>query len=105
MLRQSLSGHVLIEGKEVKSVVWPWGCITFPRVSELGVVWFLRDRVSLCIPVRPGTYSVDQASFELRDPPASASQVLGLQLCTTTAWLRGGGCKGLVLLSVVVNVI
>jgi hypothetical protein len=26
---------------------------------------------------------VDQASHELRDPPASASQVLGLKVCTT----------------------
>jgi hypothetical protein len=29
--------------------------------------------------------SVDQASLELRNPPASASQVLGLQACTTPA--------------------
>ncbi|GAB1296971.1 ATP-dependent RNA helicase DDX42 [Apodemus speciosus] len=33
----------------------------------------------------PGTHSVDQAGFELRNPPASASQVLGLQACATTA--------------------
>jgi hypothetical protein len=38
-----------------------------------------RDRVSLYIPGCPGTHSVDQAGFELRNLPASASQVLGLQ--------------------------
>jgi hypothetical protein len=31
-----------------------------------------------------GTHSVDQAGPELRNSPASASQVLGLKACTTT---------------------
>jgi hypothetical protein len=43
------------------------------------------DRVSLYSPGCPGTHFVDQASLELRNPPASASQVLGLKACTTTA--------------------
>jgi hypothetical protein len=43
------------------------------------------DRVSLCSPGCPGTHSVDQAGLELRYPPASASQVLGLKVCATTA--------------------
>jgi hypothetical protein len=54
-----------------------------------GLVWvFLvfRDRVSLCSPGCPGTHFVDQAGLELRNPPASASQVLGLKACATTAW-------------------
>jgi hypothetical protein len=42
-----------------------------------------RDRVSLCSPGCPGTHSVDQAGLELRNPPASASQVLGLKACAT----------------------
>jgi hypothetical protein len=42
-----------------------------------------RDRVSLCSPGCPGTHSVDQAGLELRNPPASASRVLGLKACTT----------------------
>jgi hypothetical protein len=46
--------------------------------------WFFRDRVSLCSPGCPGTHSVDQVGLELRNPPASASQVLGLKACTTT---------------------
>ncbi|GAB1293072.1 Predicted gene 45861 [Apodemus speciosus] len=32
----------------------------------------------------PGTHSVDQAGLELRNPPTSASQVLGLKACATT---------------------
>jgi hypothetical protein len=39
-----------------------------------------RDRVSLYSPGCPGTHSVAQAGLELRNPPASASQVLGLKL-------------------------
>jgi hypothetical protein len=47
-----------------------------------------QDRVSLCSPGCPGTHSIDQAGLELRNPPASASQVLGLKACTTTARLQ-----------------
>jgi hypothetical protein len=43
-----------------------------------------RDRVSLYSPGCPGTHSVDQAGLELRNLPASASQVLGLKVCTIT---------------------
>jgi hypothetical protein len=45
---------------------------------------FFRDRVSLYSPGCPGTHSVDQAGLELRNLPASASQVLGLKACTIT---------------------
>jgi hypothetical protein len=44
-----------------------------------------QDRVSLCRPGCPGTHSVEQAALELRNPPASASQVLGLKLYATNA--------------------
>jgi hypothetical protein len=55
-----------------------------------------QDKVSLCSPGCPGTHFVDQAGLELRNLPASASQVLGLKVCGTTArhvfltsgWLR-----------------
>jgi hypothetical protein len=47
--------------------------------------FFFRDRVSLCSPGCPGTHFVDQAGVKLRNPPASASQELGLKACTTTA--------------------
>jgi hypothetical protein len=42
-----------------------------------------RDRVSLYSPGCSGTHFVDQAGLELRNPPASASRVLGLKACAT----------------------
>ena len=45
------------------------------------------DRVSLCSPGCPGSHSVDHAGLELRDMPVSASTVLGLKACVTTAQL------------------
>ena len=41
------------------------------------------DKISLHSPGYPGTCYVDQAGLKLRDPPVSASQVLGLMLCVT----------------------
>jgi hypothetical protein len=46
-----------------------------------------QDRVSLYSSGCPETHSVDQAGLELRNPPASASQVLGLKAYATTARL------------------
>jgi hypothetical protein len=46
------------------------------------------DRVSLYSPGCPGTHFVDQAGLELRSLPASASRVLWLKVCDTTAWLQ-----------------
>jgi hypothetical protein len=43
-----------------------------------------KDRVSLYSHGCPATHFVDQAGLELRNPPASASQVLGLKACATT---------------------
>jgi hypothetical protein len=48
------------------------------------VLFVFQDRVSLYSPGCPGTHFVDQAGLELRNPPASASQVLGLKACATT---------------------
>jgi hypothetical protein len=42
-----------------------------------------RDKVSLYSPGCPGTHFVEQAGLELRNLPASASQVLGLKVCGT----------------------
>ena len=50
-------------------------------------VFIFWDRVSLWNPGCPGTYSVNQAGFKLRNLPASASQVLELKTCATTAQL------------------
>jgi hypothetical protein len=48
------------------------------------IFFFFRDRVSLCSRCCPSTHFVDQADLELRNPPASASLVLGLKACATT---------------------
>jgi hypothetical protein len=66
----------------------------FVGLVWFGLVWFdlvwfglvflvFRDRVSLYSPGCPGTHFVDQAALELRNLPASASQVLGLKVCAT----------------------
>ena len=49
------------------------------------------DRVSLCSPGYPRTYSVNWGGLKLRDPPAFifASQVLGFKVCAITAGLDG----------------
>jgi hypothetical protein len=47
------------------------------------VLFCFQDRVSLCSPACPGTHFVDQAGLKLRNPPASASPVLGLKACAT----------------------
>jgi hypothetical protein len=56
-------------------------CLFFKKIYLF--LWVSRDRVSLCNRGCPGTHSVDQAGLELRDPPASASWVLGLKACAT----------------------
>jgi hypothetical protein len=64
---------------------------------DLVLVWFrvFQDRVSLCSPGCPGTHLVEQAGLELRDPPASAFQLLGLKVCDTTARLFFCLCEAL----------
>jgi hypothetical protein len=49
-----------------------------------GLVWFFETGFRCCSPGCPGTHAVDQAGLELRNPPASASPVLGLKACATT---------------------
>jgi hypothetical protein len=56
-----------------------------PRKPEEQVLFFPQDRVSPYSPGCPGTHSVDQDGLEFRNPPASASKVLGLKACATTA--------------------
>jgi hypothetical protein len=46
-----------------------------------------QDRISLYSPGCPGIYSVDQAGLKLRNTLTSASHVLGLKVCATTARL------------------
>jgi hypothetical protein len=62
-----------------------WLCLLLVTMALL-FFWFFRDRVSLCSPGYPGTHfvDVDQAGLELRNLPASTSQVLGLKVCVMT---------------------
>jgi hypothetical protein len=48
-------------------------------------LFVFRDRVSPGSPGCPGTHFVDQTGLELKNPPVSASQVLGLKAWATTA--------------------
>jgi hypothetical protein len=63
--------------------LWTLKCLILIYLWQFFFLVF-RDRVSLCSPGCPGTRSVDQAGLELRNPPAFASQVLGLKACATT---------------------
>jgi hypothetical protein len=72
---------------------FPWSSsVSWSQICELFELLFFflvfRDRVSLCSPGCPGTHFVDQAGLELRNPPASASRVLGLKACATTPGLN-----------------
>jgi hypothetical protein len=56
--------------------------------------FFFQDRVSLISSGCPGTHFVDQTGLELRNPPASASRVLGLKVYATTPGDQGFLCVG-----------
>jgi hypothetical protein len=59
-----------------------FGFVLFCFVLFCFVLFF--ETVSLYSPGCPGTHFVDQDGLELKNPPASASQVLGLKACATT---------------------
>ena len=59
------------------------GCFLFVCLFVL----YFQDQVSLYSPSCPGTQVVDQAGLELRNPPAFAFPMLGLEACATTARL------------------
>lgn len=48
--------------------------------------WFVvfREQASLCSPGCPATHTIEQASFKLKDPPASTWN-LGLKVSAPTA--------------------
>ena len=54
----------------------------------LACLFFMETGFLFCSSGCPGIPSIDQASLELRDPSASASKVLGLKACATTARLQ-----------------
>jgi hypothetical protein len=62
------------------ALFWPAGMHARQHAVYIINFFFLFEiRVSLYSPGCPGTHSVDQAGLELRNPPASASRVLGLK--------------------------
>ena len=73
--------YVLIGSNTLKSLL-SWRCHSFLLFLLLLLLFW--GRVSLCSPGCPGTHFVDQSGLELRNLPASASQVLGLKACATT---------------------
>jgi hypothetical protein len=77
---------------------WSWDAWVLYRLQEhkglsgtcsdlnpVSFFFFDFSRQGFSGPGCPGTHSVNQADLKLRNPPASASQVLGLKVCTTTA--------------------
>jgi hypothetical protein len=65
---------------ELSQLLWGFSL----SANKFALFFFFLRQVFLCSPGCPGTHSVDQAGLELRNPPASASQVLGLKACATT---------------------
>jgi hypothetical protein len=86
-VRLRACGNLLL-GLSAKYLINFWGFSSIKeesnRICVFGFFSF-RDRVSLYSPGCTGTHSVDQAGLKLRNLPASASQVLGLKVCATTA--------------------
>jgi hypothetical protein len=85
-----MAAHIFctpIQKDPVTSYIWRHCTIqcTYIHADKILTFFFFWDRVSLCSLGCPGTHSVDQAGLELRNLPASASQVLGLKACATTA--------------------
>jgi hypothetical protein len=86
-----VSGEGTRKGREERALLWSFTDFDRKKSCFLLLLFLFsspflvfQDRVSLCSPGCPGTHSVDQAALELRNSPASASQVLGLKVCTTT---------------------
>jgi hypothetical protein len=75
----TLLGRYLPEGARCNH-----GNFVFWNNAKCFFFFVFGDSLSLCSLGCPGTYFVDQAGLELRNPPASASQVLGLKACATT---------------------
>jgi hypothetical protein len=62
-------------------------CVHVLIVVVVVITVFL-DKVSLCDSGWPRTHFVDHAGLDTRDPPASSSQDLEINVCATITWLR-----------------
>jgi hypothetical protein len=74
---------VVCFGGVLSGAFWP-RCLFFFFFFFFFFFGFSRQGFSVALAVCPGTHFVDQAGLELRNPPASASRVLGLKACSTT---------------------
>jgi len=63
-------------------------CLEFFFFNLFYLFIYFQDRVSLCDPGGPRGHSVDQVGLKLRNPPASASWVLGLKSCAPSVQLN-----------------
>jgi hypothetical protein len=70
-----MSNDVLLEQTWVKECFCLFVCLFVFGFSETGL---------FCVALAVLELTADQAGQELRDPPASASRVLGLKACATT---------------------
>jgi hypothetical protein len=86
--------NLTISGAQMPHLLFPSHPQSFQHLNFANNILFVclffyffvfQDRISLYSPGCPVTHSVDQAALELRNPPAPASQMLGLKACTTTA--------------------
>jgi hypothetical protein len=75
--------HWGIEPSQDQETFFPQPQLRFWFFGLFLFLFFFWDRVSLCSPGCPGTHSVDHTGFELRNPPASVSRMLGLKTCAT----------------------
>jgi hypothetical protein len=70
--------------------------ISFHFISFHFISFWFFETGFLCVALAVlETHCVDQTGLGLRNPPASASQVLGLKACTTTARQSGSLMKEL----------
>jgi hypothetical protein len=76
-----------MEGPDYRGWGWGGGKVLQILNGLFYFIFFFRERISLYSPGCPGTHFVDQAGLELRNLLASASRVLGLKACATTARL------------------
>ena len=72
--------------KDSKMTLKLWVILVLLWFYFLSFCFLLFVFVSLCIFVCPEATSVDHAGLKLKNPPTSASLLLGFKAWTTTAW-------------------
>jgi hypothetical protein len=75
----ALTDQSLVFHLHINSTLHPRFPLDYPTSHQIFVLFFKTG--FLCSPGCPGTHSVDQAGLELRNPPASAPQMLKPRSC------------------------